>query len=170
MTPFELGFCLRWVVSGPSSEAIRQSIRVRRCAPRMGCCEARFSCVVHSSRQQKRRLGLIVPLLRNVMLQINLGLAILLLLTACSPEPRWVSVPNGKAGEFIDVSSIATAGPVRLASIKIVFTTPKSGDADQGNRRCATPNAFGCASAPPADGMQAASPVFIRSAFRNCAR
>jgi len=69
-------------------------------------------------------LGLIVPLLRNVMLQTNLGLAILLLLTACSPEPRWVSVPNGKAGEFIDVSSIVTAGPVRLASIKIVFTTP----------------------------------------------
>jgi hypothetical protein len=76
-----------------------------------------------------------VPVLRNVMLQTNFGLAILLLLTACSPEPRWVSVPNGKAGEFIDVSSIATAGPVRLASIKIVFTTPKSGDADQGNRR-----------------------------------
>jgi hypothetical protein len=114
----------------------------------MGCCEAKFSCVVHSSRQQKRRLGLIVPLLSNVMLQTNLGLAILLLLTACSPEPRWVSVPNGKAGEFIDVSSIATAGPVRLASIKIVFTTPKSGDADQGNRRVVeivVRQAFNCA-------------------------
>ncbi|HWM70494.1 MAG TPA: hypothetical protein VNO35_28245 [Steroidobacteraceae bacterium] len=89
-----------------------------------------------------------MPLLRNVMLQINLGLAILLLLTACSPEPRWVSVPNGKAGEFIDVSSIATAGPVRLASIKIVFTTPKSGDADQGNRRVVeivVHQAFNCA-------------------------
>jgi hypothetical protein len=77
----------------------------------------------------------IVPALRNVMQQANLGLAMLLLLTACSPDPRWVSVPNGKAGEFIDVSSLATAGPVRRASIKIVFTTPQSGDASQGNRR-----------------------------------
>jgi hypothetical protein len=127
---------------------VHDSIRVRRCAPRMGCCEARFSCVVYSSRQQKRRLGQIVRPRRNVMLQANLGLAMLLLLTACSPEQRWVSVPNGKAGEFIDVSSIATAGPVRLASIKIVFTTPKSGDADQGNRRVVeivVRQAFNCA-------------------------
>jgi hypothetical protein len=118
------------------------------CTPRIGCCEARLSCIVHSSRQQKRRLGKIVQLRRNVMPQANLGLAMLLLLTACSPESRWVAVPNGKAGEFIDVSSIATAGPVRLASIKIVFTTPKSADASQGNRRVveiAVRQAFNCA-------------------------
>ena len=89
-----------------------------------------------------------MPLLRNVMLQAKLGLAMLLLLTACSPEPRWVSVPNGKAGEFIDVSNIATAGLVRRASIKIVFTTPQSGDASQGNRRVVeivVRQAFNCA-------------------------
>jgi len=82
------------------------------------------------------------------MPRANVGLAILLLLTACSPEPRWVSVSNGKAGEFIDVSSITTAGPVRLASIKIVFTTPESGDASQGNRRVVeivVRQAFNCA-------------------------
>jgi hypothetical protein len=135
-------------VNGTSVEAIGESIRVRRGAPRIGCCEARFGCVVHSSRQQKRSLGRIVPALRNMILQANLGLAMLLLLTACSPERRWVSVPNGKAGEFIDVSSIATAGLVRRASIKIVFTTPQSGDASQGNRRVVeivVRQAFDCA-------------------------
>jgi hypothetical protein len=89
-----------------------------------------------------------VPLLRNVMPRANRGLAMLLLLTACSPEPRWVSVPNGKAGEFIDVSSLATAGHVRRASIKIVFTTPRSGDGSQGNRRVVqivVRQAFNCA-------------------------
>jgi hypothetical protein len=81
-------------------------------------------------------------------LQANLGLATLILLTACSPEPRWVSVPNGKAGEFIDISSIGAAGAVRRASIKIVFTTPQSGDASQGNRRVVqivVRQAFNCA-------------------------
>ena len=88
------------------------------------------------------------PALRSVMLQANLGLGIVLLLTACSPEPRWVSVPNGKAGEFIDVSNIATAGLVRRASLKIVFTTPQSGDASLGNRRVVeivVRQAFNCA-------------------------
>jgi hypothetical protein len=125
----------------------QQAIRVRRGAPPIGCCEAKSSCVLHSSRQQKRSLGRIVPALRNVMLQANFGLA-MLLLTACSPEPRWVAVPNGKAGEFIDVSNIATAGPVRRASLKIVFTTPQSGDTSQGNRRVVeivVRQAFNCA-------------------------
>lgn len=83
-----------------------------------------------------------------MILQTNLRLAMLLLLTACSPEPRWISVPNGKAGEFIDVSSVATAGPVRRASIKIVFTTPQSGDTSQGNTRVVeivVRQAFNCA-------------------------
>ena len=89
-----------------------------------------------------------MPLLHHVTLQVDLGLGVLLLLTACSPEPRWISVPNGKAGEFIDVSSIATVGPSRSASIKIAFTTPAAGDTSQGNRRVVeivARQAFNCA-------------------------
>jgi hypothetical protein len=89
-----------------------------------------------------------VPALRNVRVQVHLGLAMLVLLVACSPESRWVPVPNGKAGEYIDVSRIATAGPVRRVSIKVVFTTPPSEDASQGNRRVVqivVRQAFNCA-------------------------
>src|ERR1700676_2584669 len=52
----------------------------------------------------------------------------LLLLTACSREPHWVSIPNGKAGEVIDLSSIAASGNVRTASIRIILTTRASWD------------------------------------------
>jgi hypothetical protein len=110
-------------------------------------CEARAGGI-DDMREQKRSVERFVPLLRKLMPQAKLGLAMLLLLTACSPEPRWASVPNGKAGEFIDVSDIAAAGPVRRASIKIVFTTPQSGDASQGNRRVVEivfRQAFNCA-------------------------
>ena|ERR1700722_2078732 len=57
-----------------------------------------------------------------------LTLTVLLLLNACSREPHWVSIPNGKTGEVIDLSSIAVSGNVRTASIRIIFATRASWD------------------------------------------
>jgi hypothetical protein len=57
-----------------------------------------------------------------------LMLTLLLLLTACSREPQWVSIPNGKFGELIDLSSIAASGNVRTASIRVILATRASWD------------------------------------------